>query len=364
MPDRIKNVVLTSVFLLLLIIFFLANLLKPDTEISLTERRKLAKFPDITIQSILNGSFSNKFEKYLTDQIIKRDEFRKIKSIFELYIFRKKDNNAIYQYNDSIIKIEYPLNEKSVLNVATKINKIQKEYLSNNKCYYAIVPDKNYFTDKEKYICMDYEKMQEIMSQNIESVEYIDIFECLQLEDYYITDIHWKQENLQKVVEKISKDMEFDSRLTHSFEKQEIIEFTGIYADELPLRTEKDKICILTNEIIQNAKVYNYENQKETKIYDKEKLNSNDKYDIYLSGSTPIITITNPNAKTSKELIVFRDSFASSLVPLFVEGYSKITLIDIRYIRSDDIEKYVEFKEQEVLFLYSTLVLNNSSTLK
>lgn len=364
MSDRVKNVVLTSIFLLLLIIFFLANLLKPDTEISLTERRKLAKFPEINVQSILNGSFSNKFEKYLTDQIIKRDEFRSLKSIFEFYVFGKKDNNAIYKYQNSIIKIEYPLNEKSVLNATEKINHIHKKYLKDLECYYAIVPDKNYFTDREKYICMDYEKMQQIMSQNMEDVEYINIFDCLQLEDYYITDIHWKQENLKKVVDKISKSMNFDNRLTYSFQKEDIIEFNGLYTGEHPLKTEKDKICILTNQMTNDAKVYNYENQKETKIYDKEKLNSNDKYDIYLSGSTPLITITNPNAKTNKELIIFRDSFASSLAPLFVEAYSKITLIDIRYIRSDDIEKYVEFKDQEVLFLYSTLVLNNSSILK
>jgi len=61
---------------------------------------------------------------------------------------------------------------------------------------------------------------------------------------------------------------------------------------------------------------------------------------------------------------VVRDSFASSLIPLFTEAYRKITLVDIRYMRSKEIEKYIELKDQEVLFLYSTLILNNSSTLK
>lgn len=130
------------------------------------------------------------------------------------------------------------------------------------------------------------------------------------------------------------------------------------------MKTEKDEIYILTNEITKNAKVYNHENGKETEIYDKEKINSDDKYDIYLSGNTPLITITNPKATTDKELIVFRDSFASSLIPLFVEGYCKITLIDTRYVKTDNLDKYIQFNNQEVLFLYSTLVLNNSSTLK
>lgn len=364
MLDKTKNIVVTVTFSVLLILFFLANILKKDTEISITERRKLASFPQITLKSVLDGSFSNKFEKYTTDQIIKREEFRKIKSNIELNLFRKKDNNKIYMYKNSIIKIEYPLNEKSVLNVANKINEIQKNYLKDMKCYYSIIPDKNYFTNSNEYITMDYKKLEEIMKENVQNAQYINIFDCLELEDYYITDIHWKQENLQKVVEKISERMNFKNRLTNNFAKEQIIEFDGLYAGQLPVKTKKDEIYTLTNETIKNAKVYQYENGKETKIYDLEKINSNDKYDIYLSGSTPLITITNEKCKTNKELIVFRDSFGSSLVPLFTEGYRKITLIDIRYIRSKDIEKYIEFKDQEVLFLYSTLILNNSSVLK
>ena len=364
MLDKTKNIVVTITFGILLILFFLANILKKDTEISITERRKLASFPQITIKSVLDGSFSNKFEKYTTDQIIKREEFRKLKSSLELNLFRKKDNNKIYMYKNSLIKIEYPLNEKSVLNVANKINEIQKDYLKDMKCYYSIIPDKNYFTNSKEYITMDYKKLEEIIKKNVQNAEYINIFDCLKLEDYYITDIHWKQENLQKVVNRISEKMNFKNRLKNNYAKEQITEFDGLYAGQVPIKVEKDKICTLTNETIKNAKVYNYENGKETKIYDLEKINSNDKYDIYLSGPAPLITITNENAKTDKELIVFRDSFERSLVPLFTEGYRKITLIDIRYIRSKDIEKYIEFKDQEVLFLYSTLILNNSSVLK
>ena len=364
MSDNNKNIVVTIAFALLLVLFFLINLLKPDTDISLTERRKLAKFPDITIKKVFDASFSKNFEKYTTDQVINRDEFRSLKSKLEFDLFRKRDNNGIYMYNNSFIKIEYPLNEMSILNATKKINKIQSNYLSDMKCYYSIIPDKNYFTDKDQYVSMDYGRLQNIMNENIENAEYINIFDCLELSDYYITDIHWKQENLQKVVDKISKAVGFYDRLAMSCEKKEITEFDGIYANELPFDAGQDKISILTNDIIQNANVYNYENEKETRIYDMEKLNSFDKYDIYLSGSTPLITITNSNAKVDKELIVFRDSFGSSLIPLFTEAYSKIILVDIRYMRSKDLEKYIEFKDQDVLFLYSTLVLNSSSVLK
>jgi hypothetical protein len=94
------------------------------------------------------------------------------------------------------------------------------------------------------------------------------------------------------------------------------------------------------------------------------KLKSRDLYDVFLSGAKPLLTIENPNAATDKELIVFRDSFGSSLVPLLVKDYAKITLVDIRYVTSDLVGNFLEFDGQDVLFLYSTLILNSSNSLK
>jgi hypothetical protein len=52
------------------------------------------------------------------------------------------------------------------------------------------------------------------------------------------------------------------------------------------------------------------------------------------------------------------------MVPLLVQGYKTVTVIDIRYISGAMLDRFVDFHGQDVLFLYSTLVLNNSSTLQ
>ena len=89
-----------------------------------------------------------------------------------------------------------------------------------------------------------------------------------------------------------------------------------------------------------------------------------DLYDTYLGGAKAIISIINKTNTSNKELIVFRDSFASSISPLLLDGYSKITLIDTRYISPNLISNYIEFDNQDILFLYSTLIINNSYSLK
>lgn len=364
MSDKIKNIIVSVVFMLILIGFLVLNIIKKDTIISITERRKLAQFPKITSSKLLDGTAANQFDSYTMDQFIQRDEFRKIKSIIELKVFGKKDVNNMYEYNGFIIKQEYPLNNKSVLNIANKINTIKDMYLDDsNNVYYSIVPDKNYFID-DTYLKLDYKEAEKLMSDNLKDIKYINIFDKLSLNDYYYTDTHWKQERLLSVLDKISIEMDFKNRLNTEFKEKELSDFNGVYSGQLQVNAKKDIIKILTNNVIENSTVYNFETKENTNIYNMKKLEGYDKYDVYLSGAASMLTIENPMSDTDKELIVFRDSFGSSLVPLFTEAYSKIIVLDTRYIGTKYLGDYVDFKNKDVLFIYSTLVINNSSSLK
>ena len=93
-------------------------------------------------------------------------------------------------------------------------------------------------------------------------------------------------------------------------------------------------------------------------------LEGEDPYSVFLSGSKSLLTITNPSADTDRELVIFRDSFASSLAPLLTSAYAKITLVDIRYVQPERLGRWLTFDSQDVLFLYSVSVLNHSETLK
>lgn len=89
-----------------------------------------------------------------------------------------------------------------------------------------------------------------------------------------------------------------------------------------------------------------------------------DGYDVFCAGAQSVVTIESPLAKTDRELILFRDSFGSSLAPLFLEGYRRVTLVDLRYLSSSLLEQFVDFHGQDVLFLYSTSLLNSGMLLK
>lgn len=356
MKDRTKNIIISIGFFLILIIMFLINIITKDKEISLVERRKLAKAPEFNSESILNGDISEDFEDYVIDQFSFRDSLRNIKSFFSMNVFMQKDNNKLFVKNGAIYKMEYPLNEKNVQKTAEKMSVVYEKYLKNMNVYYSVIPEKNYYLNDD-HLKLDYGKLVSIMNENLEEMKFIDISSSLSLDDFYKTDIHWRQENLGDVVSKLQDEMNLEKKETH-YTKENVGDFYGTYYGQIGGNIAPDEMYILTNDEINGCITFNYETMENDVIYDKD--NSSDKYDIYLSGPTPVIIIENPNVKEEKELLLFRDSFGSSLAPLLVQNYSKITLIDLRYISNSLLSNYIEFGNQDVLFLYSTLVINQN----
>ena len=353
-----KNKIITICFIIIIVGMFFINLIVKDNEISVLERRKLAQFPEITFENIINGKWIDNFEKYTQDQFVGRDYLKNIKSFWSINIFKQKDDNKMFVKDGAIYKMEYPLSQHNISKNIGKIQKVYDEYLKNQKVYFSIIPEKNYYLEDDDHLLMDYEKIENIMKENLNNFEYIRIFEELKLDDYYKTDIHWRQENLLGVANKINTSMGNNPLQNTEYEKKLKGKFYGTYYGQISADVEADDLYILTNDMIEECITYNFETQKEGKVYDDTE--TNDKYDVYLSGATPLISITNKSAKTEKELIIFRDSFGSSLAPLLIENYKTITLVDLRYINSDLLDEFIEFKNQDVLFIYSSLILNQN----
>lgn len=336
----------------------------PKQEISYSERRKLNQFPKLSVETIISGKFMDEFEEYAADQFPFRDVWRSFKSDMVFELFGQSDYNELYVMDEHVTKMEYPLNEDSVSRATKVFQNIYDKQLVKNNCrvYYSIIPDKNYFLGKN-HLCMDYEKLVSIIQKDLGEMEYIDIMEFLEADDYYKTDTHWRQEKIVDVAEKLAKEM--GTTISAQYETKRLeTPFYGVYYGQLALPSEPDELCYLTNETLESCVVYDFQNERETTIYDMEKGNGEDPYEMFLSGSISLLEIRNPKADMEHELVIFRDSFGSAVAPLLIQGYSKITLVDIRYIASSQVETYVDFEGADVLFLYSTSVLNHSQTLR
>ena len=379
MSAKYKNVTLVCVMCVLLFGFSIWCICKPADEFSDSERRPLAQMPAFSWESVFHTdaekNFMKLFEKYSLDQFPLREAFRMLKSASAYYVFNRMDNNGIYLEDGYAAKLEYPLNEASLDYAAKKFRSIRDQYLRGTKAnvYTCVIPDKGYFlADQGGYLSMDYESFFALFREKTDFAASIDITDTLSLSDYYRTDTHWRHEKLPETAKALARAM--GVTLSASYGEQVLSQpFYGVYYGQSALPLPGEEIYCLTG-LPEGCTVYDHQNGKAISFYDMEKAVGKDPYEMYLSGNLSVVTIENPNASTNKELIVFRDSFGSSLIPLLAEGYRKITAVDIRYIQSSALnalrdrrtgKMLIDFRNaDDVLFLYSTLVLNNSGTLR
>lgn len=360
-----KRQIITLILLAALLLTGGSVMLASKHPISMSERRKLAQWPCPHWQGVLTGSFREEAEKAASDQFPLRDSFRRLKAYVQFGLLGQRDNNGIYVVNGTASKLEYPLRERSVERAAEKIQSIWQTYLSESdvKCYYSIIPDKNFFLARQNgYPAMDYDKLRQIMADGLSGWTYLDLFDSLSIEDYYTTDPHWRQERLQPVAQVLADGLAVP--LSWDYTSHTIDPFYGAYYGQSALPLQPDQLVYLTSRSLDGCSVYNLETDSYGAIYDLQKGAGRDPYELYLSGAAALQVIVNSNAQTRRELVVFRDSFGSSVIPLLAGSYQKITLVDLRYISSSLLDQYLDFQQQDVLFLYSTLILNNSTALK
>ena len=305
--NHINNIVTVVVLGVVFVSLTMASWLLPPQEFSDNERRKLAQRPKFSLDTMSDGSFMTEFEKYTLDQFPLRDQFRTLKAYTTYDVFGQLDNHDIYIQDGYAAKLEYPLQMDSLEHAADRFAYIYEKYLADKEMniYLSIVPHKSYF-------------LAEGMGTSI-SGAYTE----------YALDVP----------------------------------FYGVYYGQSALPLPPETLYYLSNNVLDGCIMTNHEDQTMGSIYNMEKKSGKDPYEIFLSGPRSLITIDNPNCESDKELVIFRDSFGSSIAPLLSEGYAKITLVDIRYLRADLLERFIEFKNQDVLFLYSTSVLNHSETL-
>lgn len=362
---KYKIISIILVFCLIIGGSTLTLILKEDDELSSWERRKLQQFPTFSYERVTDGSFTKDLVTYITDQFPFRNELRRLKAQIHFNVFRQKDNSGIYISSGSASKIDSKINEGSVKHFLSCIDSVYSTYIKDTNCksYYSIIPDKNYFlAEAGGYPCLDYGELYRVLSENLSYMNGIEINHLLSGEDYYTTDTHWRQEKIVNVANEIRQQMGL-SPVT-DYTENTMGEFYGVYYGQSALPLKPDTIKYLTSSEIDACYTVNFEKNKTGKVYNKEDYESLDAYNFFLFGAVPVAEINNPNGDKDKELVIFRDSFSSSLAPLLLSSYSKVTLIDIRYIAPELIENYVEFDSQDVLFIYSTLLVNDSSTMK
>lgn len=352
---RMKNIATVCLVAVVWLGLAVWCILGEKAEYSDSERRALAKPPEISVESILSGDFAADLEAYAVDTFPARDTWRSIKAYTRLGLFRQLDNNGIYRQDGHLAALEDPVNTAMADHVIERLRHIREKYLTDEPVYFAMIPDKNRYLADMK---LDHTALAAYMEQGLDFAVPIRLEDMLTAEDYYRTDTHWRQECITDVAGSIAAAMGVS--LPGEYEEITLdTPFYGVYVGQSALKCTPDSITYLTNPVIAGLQV-----EGAAAVYDLGRAEGRDPYEMFLSGNQPIVTIRNPQNDTGRRLIIFRDSFGSSIAPLLAQGYAETVLVDLRYISGDMLGEFVDMTGADVLILYSTLLLNNSAALK
>ena len=136
MSTKIKNILNCAVMAIMVFGFCALFLLLPKAEFLDSERREPAKFPEVTLESIMKDgleygeSFMKQFDdNYTPDNFPFRDFFRNVKAWVGSNVFLQKDKDGVYVVDGIAGEMQEEIDEESIAHAADRITFIYKTYL-------------------------------------------------------------------------------------------------------------------------------------------------------------------------------------------------------------------------------------------
>lgn len=351
-------------FVCILAAICLINLITRDKTASEKENRKMTQKPKVTVSGLADGSFTEQYADYKSDQFAGRDFWVTVKSNAELVI-GKREQRGIFKGKDSylleaIVKLD---NEKLEKNLDA-VKEFRASH-SDVSFYFMLVPGAaDVLSDKLPSLAVtenQTEQFEYIKEELGQSWQWVDARKALTArkkeEIYYHTDPRWTTLGAYYAYQELAEKMKLDSSKEPKLHSYAVTgDFSGILSAASGYEGGyREPVCIYsTADPEDNTKVvvdYVEEGRKTATLYDSSKLEGKDKYDVFFGGDFPIIDIRTA-ADSNERLLVIKDSHANCLVPFLVPYFQEIVMVDPAYFEGDTDQVIKDYEITSVLFLY------------
>ena len=281
----------------------------PKQEVSVNEKRTLAKFPEFSVQKLFNGKWEKDFETYISDHFPARNFFASTDSYYMLYSGRN-GSNGVYKGKDGyIINTPVKCDEEKLNANITAINNFVKNTVIETKI--IVVPSTGYIMSEElPKVHTEYNDGEIIddIKNRAENAEFIDIRDALtenkDKQIYYKTDHHWTSYGAYLAYKKWAESENIEVRSDYDIESTD--GFFGTTYSKSALWYEKSD-SIETWEYPINVMVTindGFEDEVYDSMFFKEHLEELDKYPVFLDGNHNFERIVNNDNEDGKKVLV------------------------------------------------------------
>lgn len=409
---KILQYPIAVLFALFISVFFLVDVFNSDRAFSEFENTSLAQKPAFSWSSFVDGSFGSKYVKYINEQFLGRDNWISMKAVADMGLGRIESHGVTYGDDHYLMeKLEivedqnYPANAGTNIVKQTSLDRSNGMVSSFLQMYdqpitfslvpnsYAILEDEvpTGFpgADQQAYTQQIYRALSEADDQ-LEIVDFSDTLSQHKDEYiYYRTDHHWttlgayyayvaycEQKGLTPVsLEELEENKvedfygTFYSKAKRPSQPADTITWYDVDVDEFAFvaNLQQDKQLAQLGEVVQEDGL---ELLRVDGMMDRRKFEVRDKYAAFMWGNSGYVKIKSSHnlnhqeGKTSR-LLLFKDSYANSVIPYLTYNYDEIIVVDLRYMAKSTKElMQEEFDDIFVMYNFSTYVSGASDLAK
>lgn len=323
---RITDIIFLSLCSTVMIAMAIGIFILPRTSFSESENRALSPIPSFSLTSFTDGNFFTQLSDFYADNIPFRQQLVQAKAICELSMGKRQNNGVIFSQSGRLTDTCH-YDSTSLLE---KNLKAISEFCGSTA----------------DALCVFVPRSIDLLSPNSEEQQYIrnavesqlhlstSLLPLLNIESYYKTDHHLTTEGAYTVYRHICEQLGTAPLSEEYFQLYpQTNTFLGsIYSRSGLLTTTYDTVSIPTR-ATQGSEVECHDHGCGLdSLYDKAKLDTKDKYSVFLGGNHGVLTVSSTDASRPKLLIV-KDSFANAIIPFLAEHFD-MTVVDPRYSMS------------------------------
>jgi len=382
----VLNTVLVLSFLGVIFYGLVVYAFGTEQDRSSTEGRMLAKRPDVTVSSLVDGSYMETFEAAANDQVFERSFWIETQAWVQRNVLRQMMNNGVISINEFLYNPD--ANASDYTSLGKFLTSFKEEMDDAGiESYFASAPSKPVYATRNDifpaYVETADAQNRDTLHQRIEEagIPLIDLEETLGTEPeediYFKTDHHWRPEAAfmayGTIMDRLSEQFPDADVLTADDMETKTVDgpFYGSHAREIsmPYVESADTFTYLepkagfTTEVCRNGDDCGHE------VLDHDVLSNPDKftnyYNLFMGDNYALSTIEQTNPQNDYHVLVLKDSYANPVLGYLGESFGKVSAIDVRYLDDYDVDISDYAKENDVdaiLFLHNDRITGLGST--
>lgn len=364
------SVLIVCIFVLFLAAVSVGSLVAPERTFSQMENRVLKTAPKLTEEAVMDGSYMNDAETYLSDHILLRDFWFCVNAGLNRTLGRTDANGVYFGRDGALLERETTPDPADLLKRVGYVNTLSEK--TDLPIYFGLIPSASTVWRDRLPANAETAREDEVIAQAYDAckVKTIDVLGALNDHRdepiYFRTDHHWTPLGARYAADALLTAMDLEPLDESELDRETVSDsFYGtLYSKTGAFWLKPDAVERFVTDEGVSVTQYSTMKPEPGQLYHPELLAQKNQYNYFLGGNKPIVILNSENAPAGKVLVV-RDSYCDVLAPFLTRRFSEVHLFDMRYNSLSLVSYAAEHDIDAIVILYGySTFINDTSVFR